>query len=630
MNAFDLIIDNCKMYAILKATEKEEDRISDIKMLMQHLKKKSISKGININEAKKAFTELKDLTEEKKYLIARGRAPDHGKNGVIKYEVDVTGKSTFKTSDNNSTESIDYKQSMSISEVNPGDKIGYFIPPTNGKSGYNIFGKTLPARNGKVAKLALSDGVELTEDNTTIIATKKGRPILNNNTLSVTSYYEVTGDVCYETGNICFDGDVYITGSVLDDFSVKAKNIEICGNIGNSQIHSSGNLIVRGGISGNNSGTIKCLANVEIKYVNNAKLIVNKDLNVEKGIVNSIIKCLGVVKAQKIRGGNVTALKGIHTQIVGSMSGVPTLLEPGINYKIKEINETQMTLDLKIKSILLQFNHNFGSRSYFKKCSNSTKQKIKAAHSEFDIIKEIYLKALNSKKMMLQNAALHPISKVLISKKLYTDVTVSTQSCFKHFTKESSGPICLIENIQFSSIDIESINCNNKELEKYMKASDMEEGDTSCHLNIVGAHSETSLTEIEKKFTQMIDGQQFYVCIIEKDYSKRVTIERELKNAGIENILIIEELKSLMLTLFEYSGKDIALIYSALTNIEGTLKLFTRIVSGSPHYYSIILDNHNLSNFIKLPDKESSLSVISGKFRTEHIIKKLNNFGMYI
>ena len=630
MNAFDLIIDNGKMYAILKATEKDEDKISNVEELMQHLKKKSISKGIRKNELRKAFSELKNLSEEKKYIIAKGKVPCHGKDGTIKYEIDVSGKSTFKTTDNSSIESIDYKQSTSISEVNPGDKIGYFIPPTNGESGYNIFGKILPARNGKIAKLNLGDGVELTSGDTTIIATKKGRPILDNNTLTVTSYYEVTGDVCYKTGNISFEGDVYITGAVLDDFSVKAKNIEICGNIGNSQIHSSGNLKVHGGISGNNSGTIKCFGNVEIKYINNAKVIANKDLNVEKGIVNSIVKCLGIVKAQKIRGGSVTALKGVHTQTIGSVSGVPTLIEPGINYKIKEINETQMILDLKIKSILSQFNHNFGSRLFFKKSASSIQQKIKTAYSEFNTIKEIYLKSLNNKNKICQDTSQNAISKVLISKKLYSDVSVSTPSCFKHFTHEASGPICLLENIKSSSIDIQLANFNSKELEKYLKKSDIDEADTYCRVTIGGVHSEKSLSEIDRKFRQMIEGQQFCLCIIEKNYSKRITMERKLKNAGIENVLAIEKINDLKFILFEYSSKQIAIICSTLENNDTNLKLISKLILKYPNYHGIILNNRNSPNVIDTLYTDNSLSVISGKFSTEHIIEQLDNFGLHL
>ena len=57
-----------------------------------------------------------------------------------------------------------------------------------------------------------------------IYAESGGRPEFKDNRLTISSIYEIKNDVCFETGNIDFDGHVVVHGSVLDDFSIEAKS----------------------------------------------------------------------------------------------------------------------------------------------------------------------------------------------------------------------------------------------------------------------------------------------------------------------------------------------------------------------------------------------------------------------
>jgi uncharacterized protein (DUF342 family) len=107
-------------------------------------------------------------------------------------------------------------------------------PPVAGYPGMDITGKTIPPRQPKDEPILIKGGVRLINDGTVAVATISGKPVLEGafrKYLSVDPVYVVNGDVGINTGNIRFIGNILITGSVLDGFSVDAGgSIEVWGD----------------------------------------------------------------------------------------------------------------------------------------------------------------------------------------------------------------------------------------------------------------------------------------------------------------------------------------------------------------------------------------------------------------
>ncbi len=629
MNGFKLSIDRSQMYAVLSPTKKLEHSITDIKSLLSSLEENMIKKGLLKNVILKAFADLPNLKEDKKYIIAKGKEPQNGKNGKIIFDIDVSGKSQFiavNTSDFSGK--IDYKQAMRIAEIKIGDKIGSIIPPTQGSDGFSITGKVLKAKNGKPTRVTLGEGVELAKDGISIIASKEGRPILENNKIFVSPYYEINGDVCFETGNIKFDGHVFIDGSILDGFSVEAESLEVRGNIGRADIHTKKDLLVHGGVNGHDSGMVHCDGTATLRFINHANVQVNQDLNVTKGIINSTVRCLGTITTNKIRGGTITALKGIQAITIGSVTGCPTSIEAGINYKSKEITEKLLKLDSKIENLIAQFGTNFGDQIYYDRLTSAAKQRVKDAYNTFKSYKREYLKALSNQMIIHYNTEEYPINKVIIKTKLYSDVTISTQSCYKEFTHELTGPICITENLQNKQFFTDNLTQRNKSFSPELnKPYNNAESPSYCSVNL-NKLSKNSLINIDHKFKSMITDLQFHLCILEEHPIQRMRLKKRLREIGITNLIEIDDYSSIKFSLFEYNGKNIVLLHRIRDNTNTDYRKIVQLIKDSPEYFGIFLCDNPHPDFSELIRNDESICMLDADFDIELIKKEIFRFDM--
>ncbi len=453
MDAFKVVVDHEDMIVTLQAGIKLPGTISTARQLNVILEENNVFKGVDSAEIERAFQELPSLTTEKVYVIARGEPPQNGKNGRLEFHVNVSGKPVYNLeADPRDSGRIDYKSAVSVESVVVGTHLLTIIPPTLGKDGYNLSGKVLNAKNGKEVSIVLSEGTEFNSDRTKVYATSHGRPIFSHGFLSVRSVYDVPGDVCYETGNIYFDGHVKIMGSVQDEFSVEANSIEIKGIVGSADIKAKKDLVILGGVNGRGKANIVCGADANIKYINAATVEVKGNLVVNKEIVNATIRCNGKVSSKKIIGGEVMALKGLDAVQIGSDVGTPTFIRPGINYELERIENAIKVLSKQIDAVIKPVKNNLGERDFFCKLSAEKQAELLKAYTYFKRIKKGYLQLLKGKNRIQNDEAYDPVKEVIIYGRLFHDVQVRTNYCSKRFIKGLTGPIKLIEDINSASM----------------------------------------------------------------------------------------------------------------------------------------------------------------------------------
>ncbi|MDI6879972.1 MAG: FapA family protein [Desulfitobacteriaceae bacterium] len=127
-----------------------------------------------------------------------------------------------------------YFQSGNVISVSMGEVLAVKEPPVAGYPGIDVTGESVPPRQPKDEPILIKGGVRLINDGTVAVATISGKPDLEGSVrkyLSVDPVYVVNGDVGINTGHIRFKGNIVITGSVLDSFSVDAGgSIEVWGD----------------------------------------------------------------------------------------------------------------------------------------------------------------------------------------------------------------------------------------------------------------------------------------------------------------------------------------------------------------------------------------------------------------
>lgn len=290
----------------------EEKRRALLNKVADALKKARVTYGI-ISEALHGY-----LPANKPILIARGTAPVHGKDSVIKmYKIDQPKP---KVIDNGS---VNFYDLSLIHQVRAGDWVGERIDPIAGVPGKNIYGDEIPPNNGITLPLNYDrNSVELVrEDGKDVLyALKTGAVHYDKDCISVYDHLEIDGDIDFSTGNIDFDGYVSIRGSVEENFSVRAtKDIEISGEYGLGGVNTieslDGNIYIRGGIAGKGKARVICKKNLYVKFLSDVEVICEGSVYIGFYARNSFIHAKQVV---------IHSPKG---QIVGGVTDVDIKVE---------------------------------------------------------------------------------------------------------------------------------------------------------------------------------------------------------------------------------------------------------------------------------------------------------------
>lgn len=242
--------------------------------------------------------------------------------------------------------SVDHYNLDTVEQVSAGDLLCKTTPPTKAVIGRTVTGRDLHARDGRSMPLSPDKNVKVSDDGHDFFASITGFPKLVGRKVSVSSQYVVEGNVDFHTGNIEFDGDIFIKGDVLDGFTVKATgNIDVRGNIKNANVYAGGTINALGGIVAKEGGEVKAEQNINAIFVEGANLWAGEIIEVKKAIMHSTIYAGRGVFCEGgkgiIVGGELTAGELVQAKEVGSEYATKTKIKIGFDterkYELKDL-----------------------------------------------------------------------------------------------------------------------------------------------------------------------------------------------------------------------------------------------------------------------------------------------------
>ncbi|MGL5633604.1 MAG: flagellar assembly protein A [Sarcina sp.] len=200
------------------------------------LRKHSIMFGIQ-------YKEFQNILEgNKRGVIAKGLE----KKDTVDDFIELQNHSSEQVGE---LEKVNYLDKNKINSVKEGETVGKIIKGTLGIEGKTIKGTIIPVRKIKELDLKLGEGVKQVGD--TIVATIAGLPVYTekNHKFEIKKSYEVPLNVDFKTGNVKFNGEVNIKGSVEENLSVYgAYAVNINGNVTLAKVSSLGNINIEGKI----------------------------------------------------------------------------------------------------------------------------------------------------------------------------------------------------------------------------------------------------------------------------------------------------------------------------------------------------------------------------------------------
>ena len=319
-----------QMIATVRYDTSKGTKLPQVEDIKAALEEKGVVYGINEETIKNG---VRSLTP---FVAAEGKQVQHGENARIERKFDLSRKNMPKIDEFNRA---DYKDMGLFVLVKKGDLLAVRIPQTEGTPGKNIFGLDVPARTGRPIPIPQGKNTEVRNENE-LYATIDGQIVDSTRKIDIDPHLDIRSSVGTGTGNIDFTGSVSIKGNVEAGFVVKATgDIEIGGMVNGAEVYGR-NVVIKGGINGQNRGIVKAVEDVQAQFAENANIEAGRDVSIIDAILHSNVRAGNRVYVEErrgiITGGSVAAGEEIRCKMAGNAAAVVTKLAVGVDPTVQK------------------------------------------------------------------------------------------------------------------------------------------------------------------------------------------------------------------------------------------------------------------------------------------------------
>jgi uncharacterized protein len=231
---------------------------------------------------------------------------------------------------------VNLREKNKVVSVKIGDPICEIRFGNEGEKGFDVFGNTVLPVLPTNLSIQVDGGVE--QEGSRFIATTNGLPVVDGLYVAVKQVMLIESDVNMKTGNIYYDGDVEVVGSIEEGSVVNAKgNLKVHGSISSAFIRVGGNLEVLGGVMTTERGWVKVKGDLTADFIEHSQLYVGGSLRATKSIIGGkafVNKEIHTDPESGILGGGEYYVNGdIHAGSVGFEEGAITHIKSGVEYR---------------------------------------------------------------------------------------------------------------------------------------------------------------------------------------------------------------------------------------------------------------------------------------------------------
>ncbi len=379
-----------EMEACVEISDNSDITENDI---LKKLKQNGICCGLLLDEVARI---VKEKRFKQTIVVARGKPPEKGKDGWYELYFDVTPPHLPNILEDGSA---DFKNVKWFELVEKDQKIAYYHSAKNGVAGYTVTGKFLNAKKGHEKNVLSGQGFRVADDGKTYYANMDGKISYDGDSRLDISRLCVLDEVNLATGNITFDGTIYVKGNVGRGVVVSATdNVYVDGYVEAARIKSGGEIFLRKGVNGNGVGVLEAKGNIvghffeEVQVISGGDIIGQYCMNCALYADNMISL---VSRKGLLLGGVARAARGIHAHTVGNKMGIHTMLNVGVDQSV--INQ-QKKCEREIASVYKELS-----------ILNRSKMEFQSKYApEVRNTMEIYIKiedAIYTKDLQLENLA---------------------------------------------------------------------------------------------------------------------------------------------------------------------------------------------------------------------------------
>ena len=302
---------------------------------------------------------IQEVITEKKWgervVVAEGTAAIPGEDAQLEFSFPTEKSLKPKRLENGQ---LDYKEVSVVHCVEKDAVLIKKIPATKGSNGTDVLGNELPPKDGHDVVPVPGEGTYRDPEDSSLIRAKTEGVVLyspKSVTVEVQQVYVVRESLGYSTGNLHVTSSVDIRDDVKPGLTVETPyNIQVGGVVEHATISCGGTLVVRAGIIGGDEGLIQVGGDVHCGYIHNQVLKSDGSVYVSSEIRDAHIECQDEVMVTSshggISGGLITATNKVSAPTIGNVSYAPTVIEVGVNSKLKEEWLTKKTALAELES----------------------------------------------------------------------------------------------------------------------------------------------------------------------------------------------------------------------------------------------------------------------------------------
>ncbi len=295
--------------------------------IMRALGSSGVRRGIQEPEINKL---LRGKFKDKTILVAKGKAATDGPDGWYEF--------FFKTELDRQPKllpdgSVDFSEIQWYEFVKSGQRIAVYHDAAMGSGGYTVTGREIPPRKGRERSVLVGRGFSLQEDKHTYIADLDGRILLNGNRIDIDNTLSME-EVSLATGNVVFNGSVYVSGNVSVGAVIQATgDVVVNGYVESATIESTGgSVFIKQGVNGNAVGYIRAAESVTGKFFEACRVYAGNEIHAGYCLncdLHSDNRIVIAGKNGQLAGGTAYAKVSVEVSFAGNRAGIATLIRLG-------------------------------------------------------------------------------------------------------------------------------------------------------------------------------------------------------------------------------------------------------------------------------------------------------------
>lgn len=340
--------------------------------------------------------------KEKTLIVAKGTYPTPGKDGWYEYFFRTNVARTPKILPDGS---VDYHDVEWFERVTQNQKLAEYHPAIQGTDGMTVTGKVVPAKRCKEQHVLGGTGFYMDSSKLIYFAATDGIVELSENRLEVRNLL-VLNDVSLATGDVSFEGDVYVKGNVFSGMNIRCGgDLVVDGFVEKVRIECGGSVLLKKGVNSSMEGYISAAKDVVGTFFEGAKICAGGEIRANYSLNSELVSSGKIIisgKKGSLVGGTATAELGIEANEIGNKAGTVTTLRLGS----QDANKTKLdSVAAQIKDVMAELTIlRNGYKDFEKNYAVETRNSMPIFHKIEDAIytKEQQLNDLMSQKGKLE------------------------------------------------------------------------------------------------------------------------------------------------------------------------------------------------------------------------------------